>query len=75
MSTNTMINVTFERDEGQDYPVGTRVTAHPMDAACRTLALNPSGGDYVVIRCEHIRDVGWRALRVSLAPAESPAPN
>ena len=69
-----MIRVAFERDVGQDYPVGTRVTAHAMDAMFRTLALNPSSGNYVVTRCEHIRDVGWRALRVSLALTKSPTP-
>ena len=66
--------VAFERDVGQDYPVGTRVTAHAMDAMFRTLAQNPSSGDYVVTRCEHIRDVGWKALRVSLALTKSPIP-
>ena len=69
-----MIRVTFERDVGQDYPVGTRVTAHTMDNTFRTLVLNPSSGNYLVTRCEHIRDVNWRALRVSLAPAGSPTP-
>jgi len=72
MTTNMLTRVTFERDEGQDYPVGTRVTAHAMDVMYRTLALDPSSGDYLVTRCEHIRDVGWKALRVSLALAESP---
>ena len=72
MTPDTSIRVTFERDEGQDYPVGTRVGAHAMDVMYRTLALNPSSGDYLVTRCERIRDVGWRALRVSLARAESP---
>ena len=43
-----------------------------MDDMYRTLALNPSSGDYLVTRCEHIRDVGWKALRVSLAIPESP---
>jgi hypothetical protein len=75
MATTLMTRVAFERDEGQDYPVGARVTAHPMDVAYRTLALNPSSGDYVVIRCERIRDVGWRALRVSLALAEPTTPS
>ena len=72
MTPHTSIRVTFERDEGQDYPVGTRVTAHAMDVAYRTLALDPSSGKYVVARCERIRDVGWRGLRVSLALAGSP---
>ena len=66
-----MIRVAFERDEGQDYPVGTRVTAHAMDIMYRTLALNPASGEYLVTRCERIRDVGWSALRVSLALAKS----
>ena len=69
-----MIRVAFERDVGQHYPVGTRVTAHAMDDMFRTLALNPSSGNYVVTRCEHISDVGWRALRVSLALTTSPTP-
>jgi hypothetical protein len=63
--------VTFERDEGQEYPVGTRVGVHAMDAAYRTLALDPGDGAYVVTRCERIRDVGWRALRVSLTVYEA----
>ena len=33
MTTNLLTRVTFERDEGQDYPVGTRVTAHAMECA------------------------------------------
>jgi hypothetical protein len=72
---NMMIRVAFERDVGQDYPVGTRVTAHAMDDMFRTVALNPSSGNYLVTRCEHIRDVNWRALRVSLTLAESPTPS
>ena len=68
--TQLMTRVTFERDEGQSYPVGTRVSVHTMDAVCHTLTLNPSSGDYRVTRCEHIRDVGWKALRISLALTE-----
>jgi len=75
MATTLMTRVTFERDEGQEYPVGTRVTAHAMDVAYRTLSLNPSNGDYLVTRCERIRDVGWRALRVSLVLAEPTTPS
>ena len=73
--TQMTTRVTFERDEGQDYSVGTRVSAHAMDDMFRTLELNPSSGDYLVTRCEHARDVGWRALRVSLTLAEPPTPN
>ena len=73
--TQMMTRVTFERDEGQDYPIGTRVSAHAMDDTFRTLALNPSSGDYLVTRCERVRDVGWKALRVSLSLAESTTPS
>jgi hypothetical protein len=58
--------VTFERDDGQQYGVGTRVSVHAMNSQCRTLALNPSSGSYRVTRCEQVRDTGWKALRVSL---------
>ena len=75
MATTLMTRVTFECDEGQDYPVGTRVTAHAMDVAYRTLSPNPSSGDYLVTRCERIRDVGWRALRVSLVLTEPTTPS
>jgi hypothetical protein len=58
--------VTFERDEGQQYDIGARVTVHAMNGSIRTLALNPSNGRYQVTRSERVRDLGWRALRVSL---------
>jgi hypothetical protein len=73
--TKLATRVAFEHDEGQDYPVGARVTAHAMDAMYRTLTLNPSSGDYLVTRCERIREPGWKALRVSLAHAELPTPS
>jgi hypothetical protein len=73
--TKLMTRVAFEIDEGQDYPVGTRVTAHALDALYRTLTLNPSNGDYLVTRCERIRDPSWKALRVSLALVTSPTPH
>jgi hypothetical protein len=66
--------VTFEIDEGQDYPVGTRVAVRPMDAAFRTLAVDPLGGVFVVARCERSRDAWWKALRVSLVPAVPATP-
>ena len=66
--------VAFECDEGQAYPIGTRVNAHPMDAQYRTLTLAPVDGEYQVARCEWIRDAGWRALRVSLTLVESGLP-
>jgi hypothetical protein len=62
--------VTFERDEGQQYDIGARVTVHAMNGSLRTLALNPSNGRYQVMRSERVRDVGWRALRVSLLLVE-----
>src|SRR5688500_226072 len=58
--------VTFERDEGQVYRVGTRVTVHAMNCLFRTIDPSPSTGNYQVTRCERVRDVGWKALRVSL---------
>jgi hypothetical protein len=58
--------VTFERDEGQEYRVGARVTVHAMNSLFRTIDPNPSTGNYLVTRCERVRDVGWKALRVSL---------
>jgi hypothetical protein len=58
--------VTFERDEGQEYRVGARVTVHPMNSLFRTIDPDPSTGNYLVMRCERVRDVGWKALRVSL---------
>ena len=64
--------VSFESDEGQGYEVGARVSIHPMDARFRTVRLNPAGGDYLVIRCERIRDTSWQALRVSLRPWTEP---
>lgn len=64
--------VTFERDEGQEYSVGARVTVHAMNSLFRTIDLNPSTGTYLVARCERVRDVGWQALRVSLQLLELP---
>jgi hypothetical protein len=58
--------VTFERDEGQEYHVGARVTVHQMNTLFRTIDPDPSTGNYLVMRCERVRDVGWKALRVSL---------
>ena len=58
--------VTFERDEGQEYRVGARVTVHPMNTLFRTIDPNTPTGNYQVVRCERVRDVGWKALRVSL---------
>jgi hypothetical protein len=66
--------VTFEIDEGQDYPVGTRVAVRAMDAAYRTLAVDPLGGEFVVARCERSRDAWWKALRVTLVPAAPATP-
>ena len=67
--------VTFERDEGQEYSVGTRVTVHAMNGLFRTIDPNPSTGDYLVTRCERVCDVGWKALRVSLHLLELPGTN
>lgn len=64
--TDSTYRVTFERDDGQQYDVGARVTVHAMDGLFRTLALNPSDGEYLVWRCERICDASWKALRVSL---------
>ena len=58
--------VTFERDEGQQYGVGARVTVHAMNGLFRTLKPDPFNGRYRVTRCERISDTGWKALRVSL---------
>src|SRR5688572_22435981 len=58
--------VTFERDEGQEYRIGARVAVHPMNSLFRTIAPDPATGSYLVMRCERVRDVGWKALRVSL---------
>jgi hypothetical protein len=58
--------VTFERDEGQAYRVGARVGVHPMNRLFRTINPDPSTGEYLVVRCERVRNVGWKALRVSL---------
>jgi hypothetical protein len=66
--------VTFEIDEGQNYPVGTRVVVHAMDAAHRTLAVDPLGGDFAEARCERSRDAWWKALRVTLVPAVPATP-
>jgi hypothetical protein len=68
--------VAFERDEGQQYSVGARVTVHAMNGLFRTVTPSPADGDYRVLRCERIRDVGWQALRVSLfraTPSEAEA--
>jgi hypothetical protein len=68
--------VAFERDDGQEYGVGARVTVHAMNSLFRTVDLNPSSGNYQVMRCERIRDTGWKALRISLHlvnPPESDA--
>jgi hypothetical protein len=73
--TKPMTRVAFEHDEGQDYPVGARVTPHALDATYRTLTVDPSSGDYRVTRCDRIREPGWNALRVSLARAELPTPS
>ena len=64
--------VTFERDEGQEYGVGARVSVHAMDSLLRTLDLDPSNGTYQVTRCERIRDTGWKALRISLQLVNQP---
>ena len=58
--------VTFERDEGQAYRVGSRVGVHPMNPSFRTIDPDSSTGEYLVVRCERVRNVGWKALRVSL---------
>jgi hypothetical protein len=58
--------VTFERDDGQQYTVGARVTVHAMNGLFRTLKPDPLNGSYQVTRCERIRDTNWKALRVSL---------
>ena len=58
--------VTFERDEGQEYLVGARVSVHAMNGLFRTVILSPSDGTHLVTRCEKIRDIGWQALRISL---------
>lgn len=58
--------VTFERDEGQQYTVGARVTVHAMNGLFRTLKSDPLNGTYRVTRCERICDTNWKALRVSL---------
>ena len=65
--------VTFERDDGQAYRVGARVTLHPMNSLFRTIDPDPSTGNYLVMRCERVRDVGWKALRVSLRLLKLPA--
>jgi hypothetical protein len=67
--------VTFERDEGQEYGVGTRVTVHEMNSRFRTVVLNPSNGNYRVMRCERVRDTGWKALRISLHLVHQPGPD
>jgi hypothetical protein len=68
-----MYRVVFERDHGQAYDVGTRVTVHAMNKLLRTVALSPAVGNYRVTRCERIRDAGWKALRVSLQLIAGPA--
>jgi hypothetical protein len=64
--TESRFRVAFELDEGQQYDVGARVTVHAMNGAFRTVAMNPSSGNYRVMRCERVGDIGWRALRISL---------
>lgn len=71
----TTYRVTFERDEGQEYRVGARVTVHAMNSLFRTIAPDPTTGTYLVARCERVRDVGWKALRVSLQLLELPSPD
>jgi hypothetical protein len=65
--------VAFERDDGQEYGVGARVAVHNMNSGFRTVALSPTSGDYRVMRCERIRDTGWKALRISLKRIARPA--
>jgi hypothetical protein len=65
--------VTFERDDGQEYGVGTRVNVHAMNGLFRTLDPNPTDGSYRVTRCERIRDTGWKALRISLHRVNQPS--
>src|SRR5215212_867302 len=67
--------VTFERDDGQEYGVGARVSVHAMNGLFRTLAPDPSNGAYRVTRCERIRAAGWRALRISLRMVSLPGSN
>ena len=67
--------VAFERDEGQEYGVGARVTVHTMDSLFRTVELDPSSGNYQVVRCERIRDTGWKALRISLHRVNQQGPD
>jgi hypothetical protein len=67
--------VTFERDDGQEYGVGARVSVRAMDSLFRTVELNPTNGTYRVTRCERIRDVGWKALRISLQVVTQPGPD
>jgi hypothetical protein len=64
--------VTFERDDGQEYRAGARVTVRAMDSLFRTLDLNPSTGRYRVTRCERVRATGWKALRISLQLVDQP---
>ena len=64
--------VTFERDEGQEYRIGARVAVHPMNSLFRTIDPNPLTGNYLVMRCERVRNVGWQALRVSLHRVDLP---
>jgi hypothetical protein len=64
--------VTFERDDGQQYGVGARVSVHAMDSQFRTLDVNPASGRYRVMRCDRIRATGWKALRVSLHLVDQP---
>ena len=66
--------VAFERDEGQEYGVGAQVTVHAMNSLFRTVELDPSSGNYRVMRCERIRDTGWKALRISLHRVNQPSP-
>jgi hypothetical protein len=73
--TQALLRVAFERDEGQHYAVGARVSVHAMDDRYRTLTPNAENGDYRVTRCEWIRDKSWQALRVSLMLIESETRN
>src|SRR5688572_10602565 len=62
--TEPAYRVSFERDEGQGYEIGARVSVHQMDHRFRTVRLDPDSGNYFVTRCERIRDTTWQALRL-----------
>lgn len=70
--TEPAYRVSFERDEGQGYEIGARVSVHQMDHRFRTVRLDPDSGNYFVTRCERIRDTMWQALRLSLQPWTEP---